>query len=160
MVSLFYTLEDARRWGSIDAFVEWLHFRAPEEAFMAGGDGELAARFYGRLAVWLFALALLGFWRLNQRDECAACAAALERVEPENAVLAQLRTERPDIAGRMRPPHVSPVRRFPPLDPQARIVELSGLLAQQLQRDDLEGFARACQDAGQDVLPLAVGLDE
>jgi hypothetical protein len=56
-------------------------------------------------------------------------------------------------------PHVSPQRRFPPLDPQARIVELSGLLAQQLQRDDLEGFARACQDAGEDVLPLAIGLD-
>jgi hypothetical protein len=38
-------------------------------------------------------------------------------------------------------------------------VALSELLARQLQRDDLEGFARACQDAGEDVLPLAVGLD-
>jgi hypothetical protein len=152
-------LEDARRWGSIDSFVEWLSFRAPEEAFLAGSDGELAASFYGRLAEWLFALALLGFWRLNRRDDCAACAAALERVTPEHAVLAQLRAERPDIAARMRTPHVSPKRRFPPLDPETRIVALSGLLAQQLQRDDLEGFARACQDAGEDVLPLAVGLD-
>jgi hypothetical protein len=154
-----YTLDDARRWGSIDSLVEWLHFRAPEEAFVAGGDAELAARFYGRLAEWLFALALLSFWRLNQRNECAACAAALERVSPEHAVLEQLRRERPDIVSRMQVPHVSPERRFPPLDPQARIVELSGLLAQQLQRDDLEGFARACQDAGEDVLPLAIGLD-
>ncbi|HEX6351066.1 MAG TPA: hypothetical protein VF160_16940 [Candidatus Dormibacteraeota bacterium] len=153
-------MEDARRWGSIDSFVEWLQYRAPEEAFMAGADGELAARFYRRLAEWLFALALLGFWRLNRRDECAACAAALERVAPEHSVLEQLRRERPDIAGRMRTPHVSPRRRFPPLDPESRIVQLSGLLAQQLQRDDLEGFARACQDAGEDVLPLAVGLDD
>jgi len=126
---------------------------------MAGSDGELAARFYGRLAEWLFALALLGFWRLNRRDECAACAAALERVAPEHAVLAQLRAERPDISARMPTPHVSPKRCFPPLDPETRIVALSGLLAQQLQRDDLDGFARACQDAGEDVLPLAIGLD-
>jgi AcrR family transcriptional regulator len=107
----------------------------------------------------LFALALLSFWRLNQRSDCAACAAALERVSPEHAVLEQLRRERPDIVSRMQVPHVSPQRKFPPLDPQASILELSGLLAQQLQRDDLEGFARACQEAGEDVLPLAIGLD-
>jgi hypothetical protein len=78
---------------------------------------------------------------------------------PEHPVLLQLRRERPDIADRMRVPHVSPERTFPALDPQARIVALSGLLARQLQRDDLKGFARACQDAGEDVLPLAVGFD-
>jgi hypothetical protein len=154
-----YTLDDARRWGSIDALVEWLRYRAPEEAFTAEGDAELAARFYGRLAEWLFALALLSFWRLNRRGDCADCAAALQRLAPEHPVLRELLQERPDIASQMRVPHVSPERRFPPLDPQARIVALSELLARQLQRDDLEGFARACQDAGEDVLPLAVGLD-
>ena len=154
-----YTLDDARRWGSIDSFVEWLHYRAPEEAFMAGGDAELAARFYRRLAEWLFALALLSFWRLNRRGDCAACASALHRLAPEHPVLGQLLQERPDIGSQMRVPHVSPERQFQALDPQARIVSLSGLLARQLQRDDLEGFARACQDAGEDVLPLAIGLD-
>jgi len=126
---------------------------------MAGTDADLAARFYGRLAEWLCALGLLSFWRLNRRRDCADCASALQRLAPEHPLLLQLRQERPDIAARMRVPHVSPERAFPALDPQARIVALSGLLARQLQRDDLAGFARACQDAGEDVLPLAVGRD-
>jgi len=133
--------------------------RAPQEAYFAGADGRLAAEFYGRLAEWLFALALLGFWRLNKRGECADCAAALERVAPGHQLVAELRAQRPDIAGRMREPHVSPQRRFPPLDPETRVAELSRLLAQQLQRDDLEGFARACRDAAEEVLPLAIGLE-
>lgn len=144
------------RWESVDALLEWLTTAAPIEAAHAAANRRVNAEFHAGLARWLLTLALLGEWRLGHRAACAAAASRLLRVDPDSPVVARLRRERPDIVKELSEVQV-PASLAVPEEPGPRLARITAALADPLARNDLPRFARACRQAGEEVLPIALG---